>query len=258
MNREIINSSLLERTVVLDLVLPVVQTTNKETKILLVNDGQDAEAIQLESILQNLQNLTQTPILAIAIHVGERKQEYGVAREPDFAKRGAKAGQYAAFIEKELVSWIKQKFHFQLKPENTAIIGFSLGALSAFDIAWNHPHFIGCAGLFSGSFWWRAKSLEDGYTSKDRIAHKMVGHTHQKPPLRLWFQTGGMDEYADRDKDGLIDSIGDTLDLMLALEKNGYVPGKDLEYVEMPNGKHDHKTMAKLLPAFLAWWLEKK
>jgi predicted alpha/beta superfamily hydrolase len=256
MQRQSIQSAQLGREVLLDLVMANKQILNPDNcRILLVNDGFDAKEISLEEAVQDF--VLQYPdeeLIAVAIHVGERKQEYGVSKRPDFAARGAKAEHYAAFVVKELLPWIQTRFGIKGHKDQVAMIGFSLGALSAFDVVWNHSNKIGTAGLFSGSFWWRAKDLKSGYTSSDRIAHKMVAESTSKPDLKLWFQTGGMDESEDRDDDGLIDSIGDTVDLILAIEKKGFVPGDDIEYVELGNGRHDHKTMGKVLPQFLKWW----
>lgn len=256
MKREVIHSTHLKREVLLDVEVPESPTSSKDQwRILLVNDGQDAAEFQLASCVKDFnKDNPATPIVAIAIHVGERKQEYGVGKEADYAGRGSRASLYTSFVKDELFPWLHK--HYGLHPTvgKSAIIGFSLGALSAFDVAWNLSSLIGTAGLFSGSFWWRARSLDDGYKSSDRIAQKLVRESSEVPELNLWFQTGWLDESADRDQDGLIDSIGDTVDLLTELEKKGFVPGQNLEYIEIGNGRHDHKTMAKVLPRFLEWW----
>jgi enterochelin esterase-like enzyme len=256
MKREIIQSTHLKREVLLDVVVPESHLAPKEQwRLLLVNDGQDSLEFQLASVVKDFNKENpQFPVLAVAIHVGERKQEYGVGREADFAGRGARASQYTAFLKDELFPWLEKHYNLHPTAGKSAIIGFSLGALSAFDVAWNISSHIGTAGLFSGSFWWRAKSLDDGYKASDRIAQKMVRESSTVPELNLWFQTGWLDESADRDQDGLIDSIGDTVDLLTELEKKGFTPGQNLEYIEIGNGRHDHKTMAKVLPRFLEWW----
>ena len=230
----------------------------KKGRLLLVNDGQDLASMELEKSLADLQRkYPDTPLAAVGIHVGERKQEFGISQRPDFAQRGSRAAEYGKFVTEELLPYLRrQKGEIPDVPERQAVMGFSLGALSAFDLAWHNSHHFGTAGLFSGSFWWRSKGLEDGYQASDRIALQLVNETDVAPKLRLWFQTGGADESADRDNDGLIDSIGDTLDLMRALQQKGYVPGNEMEYVEMGNGRHDHKTMARIIPRFLDWWMK--
>ena len=256
MERYSLLSKHLDREVFLDIVKPEAkQEVGQNLKLLILNDGQDAEAYQLNSVMKEAAVTGIIgPTLAVAVHVGERKQEYGVSNMPDFAKRGAKASLYASFFKFELMPWLESHFPISSHQMDRSVAGFSLGALSAFDIAWHHPEVFGVAGLFSGSFWWRSKSLEDGYLPSDRIALQLVNNTKTRKNLKMWFQTGWMDENADRDFDGLIDSIGDTIDLIQALNANGYENGKEIEYVEVGNGHHNHKTMAQVFPRFLKWW----
>jgi hypothetical protein len=62
-----------------------------------------------------------------------------------------------------------------------------------------------------------------------------------------------MDEIRDRNKNGIIDSIDDTLDLMKELEAKGYSPENDIRYLELKDGKHDVPTWARAMPEFLKW-----
>ncbi|MCB0642407.1 MAG: hypothetical protein KDC44_12240 [Phaeodactylibacter sp.] len=71
-------------------------------------------------------------------------------------------------------------------------------------------------------------------------------------PLQFWFQTGTNDETSDRNNNGIIDAIDDTLDLMKALKKVGY-PKTAMKYVEVENGVHHPSTWAKVMPDFLKW-----
>ena len=256
MIRDSLTSKFLNREVLIDFVLPPnFKVDESNLKLLILNDGQDAESYQLKSVLHDLQNTNSiSPTVAVAVHVGERKQEYGISERPDYSQRGSRAIQYQNFVANELFPWVKQRYSISPKTEDIAVAGFSLGALSAFDLAWHLPSFFGFAGLFSGSFWWRSKSLDNHYKPSDRIALQLVNETIGKKEIKLWFQTGWLDEYADRDSDGLIDSIGDTLDLIQELKIKGYKIGQEIEYLELGAGRHDHKTMAKAFPEFLKWW----
>ena len=57
----------------------------------------------------------------------------------------------------------------------------------------------------------------------------------------------------DRNKNGVIDSIEDTLDLIAELTKKGYRPFQDIQYYEMKDGKHNLETWAEAMPVFLQW-----
>ena len=249
-----INSALLKREVICDVLMPEDIHNIQPLNLLLLNDGQEIEALQIRQTLQNLyDNNSINPLVIVAIHAGEeRLQEYGVASRPDFKNRGAKAGLYAQFIITELLPAINDLLPGQ-EFKTTAFAGLSLGGLSALDIAWNNAELFDKVGVFSGSLWWRRKDIGKGYTDADRIAHAMIRETTDKPELKFWLQTGTKDETADRNNNGIIDSIDDTIDLIKELETKGYKRPGDITYVEVVGGSHDAPTWAKAMPKFLCW-----
>jgi enterochelin esterase family protein len=249
-----IDSALLGREVICDVLMPADTNTNQPIHLLLLNDGQEIEVLQIKQTLQTLyDNNNIAPVVIVAIHAGEeRLQEYGVANRPDFKKRGAKAAIYAQFIKTELLPTITALLPTHIFT-STAIAGFSLGGLSALDIAWNNPDLFDKVGVFSGSLWWRSKEIGKGYNDADRIAHAMIKETRDRPELKFWLQTGTNDETADRNQNGIIDSIDDTIDLIKELETKGYKRPADIRYVEVVGGSHDAPTWAKAMPKFLSW-----
>jgi len=56
----------------------------------------------------------------------------------------------------------------------------------------------------------------------------------------------------------VIDSIDDTLDLIVELTKKGYRPFHDIHYLELPEGSHDLPTWKQAMPEFLKWAFENK
>ena len=132
-------------------------------------------------------------------------------------------------------------------------MGISLGGLTAFDIVWNHPHLFGTVGVFSGSFQWRAGADDPYITPHHLIAHEMVRNSTYRPGFRAWFEAATRDETSDRDNNGVIDAIQDTLELIDELEALGYELGKDVVYMQVEGGLHDYHTWAQVLPQFLLW-----
>ena len=251
--RKTLGSMLLRREVVIDIYVPPPSAI--PPVLLLINDGQYLETLGFASIVSNLyaKELIR-PILAGGIHAGElRKREYGVIAEPDYLGRGDLAGSYASFILQELIPFMKSKY--LLDPSMQAFAGFSLGGLSALDIVWNHPASFQLAGVFSGSLWWRslAQEEEEYNDDKHRIIHRRIREGNFKPGLRFYFQCGNMDETRDRNHNGIIDSIDDTIDLVKELEAQGYRLGKDIHYREMVDGRHDVETWGRAMPEFLQW-----
>ena len=226
-----------------------------DMNLLLLNDGQDVGLLRVKETLDSLykKKLVQ-PLIVVAIHAGNRNEEYGVAGYPDFQNRGSKADKYAAFIDDELYAYIKKKAG--VRKFNTVVMaGASLGGLSAFDIAWNHADKIDKVGVFSGSFWWRDKdaAAADYSDDKNRIMLNYIRSSRKKPHLKYWFYAGDKEEEGDRDKDGIIDVVDDTKDLMELIKTKNVCPPGDIVYKETAGGKHDQASWSKALPDFLVW-----
>jgi enterochelin esterase-like enzyme len=81
----------------------------------------------------------------------------------------------------------------------------------------------------------------------------MLAQSTQRPGLKFWLQTGTEDENEDRNKNGVIDSIDDTLDVIRALQHLGYREGDDIHYLEVIGGEHNLPTWARVMPDFLQW-----
>jgi enterochelin esterase-like enzyme len=252
----IIRSEFLERDVQVDFYLPKKIDDLSQMNLLLINDGQNMKELGLKKILEELYGKDRIePVLCAAIHAGEhRKMEYGTAMQADYMGRGAKAGLYTSFIMQELLLFTWQKFR-QFKFKEKAFAGFSLGGLMALDIVWNHPEQFCKAGIFSGSLWWR--SLDDADQNYNdemhRIMHQQIRNSQHHPGLKFFFTTGSLDETRDRNKNGIIDSIDDTISLIGDLGGLGYKNGEDIRYINYGDGKHDIATWARAFPEFLKW-----
>ncbi|MFT4156169.1 alpha/beta hydrolase [Parafilimonas sp.] len=257
--RSEINSKLLGRKVIIDAYLPNDVPHPENMSLLLINDGQDLPKMPFDDMLNSLlqQNKIE-PVLCIGIHCGEnRKMEYGVACQPDYKGRGAKAGAYTEFVFSELLPAIRKSYNVPAFKQKS-FAGFSLGGLSALDIVWRHPHEFAHAGVFSGSLWWRSRGYHEGYDdNKHRIMHEEIKKGKYYPWLKFFFECGALDEIADRNKNGIIDSIEDTLDLIAELGRKGYT-NDAVKYLELEDGRHDVPTWARAFPDFLEWGWGKK
>ncbi len=222
--------------------------------LLFLNDGQDMEAVALKEHLTTLMNNRSIcRVIAVAVYANERRMiEYGVASTPDYKNRGSLANEYTRFITEELVLFVKDHYNLSQRINEMAIAGFSLGGLSAFDIAWHHANLFHKVGVFSGSFWWRSAPSNDIDPDADRIVPHILQFSHKKEGLKFWLQAGTEDEKDDRNNNGVIDAIDDTLSIMTELNKLGYNE-KDIKYLEVNGGKHDTNTWRTAMPDFLSW-----
>jgi enterochelin esterase-like enzyme len=254
-------SDLLSREVAVNLLLPPgFSDAKKKYPLLLLNDGQDMEKLSMKATVEKLVGgLTIEPIIVAGVVAGDRLQEYGVTSQHDYLKRGKLVKAYSRYIITELVPYLLYKYPIDESAQHHVIAGCSMGGLSAIDLAWNYPSTFQKVGVFSGSFWWRKRDSNSRFYSdqRDRLMHRQVRNGKKKEGLKFWFQTGRLDEQNDRNNNGIIDSIDDTLDLIAELTKKGYRPFHDIQYYEMSEGRHSIETWAEAMPEFLKWAFEK-
>ncbi|NJC27718.1 alpha/beta hydrolase [Neolewinella antarctica] len=243
----------LDRDVMIDVYRPAVPPW-RLLSLVLFNDGQDLKEMDLENKLRGAyEEDTLGNTLIVGIHAGDRMREYGTAGRPDYLNRGDQAKEYETFLLKELIPWLEDRYNIYHNPGKRAIAGFSLGGLNAFDVAWRNPSEFGSAGAFSGSFWWRKKEFDANHPDANLIVHDYVRRAKKAPPVKFWFMAGTEDERADRNNNGIIDAIDDTLQLMAALTEKGMAEGTDFVYTEVDGGKHEPETWGKVVVDFLRW-----
>jgi enterochelin esterase-like enzyme len=248
-------SHFLKRYMIIDVYLPKSIEPASSLSLLVLNDGQNLDEMPFAPLLNGLLESGQlAPLLCVGVHCNkDRIDEYGTAEVQDFAGRGKKAKAYQQFLTEELLPFLYTEYAIDSFQQKT-IAGFSMGGLSAIDTLWNYPDVFDVAGVFSGSLWWRSKDLNENYKDdRDRIMHQLIRGKKYLPGKRFYFTTGSLDETADRNNNGIIDSIDDTLDLIRELEALGYQNESDIHYHNDEQGRHDVATWGKALPGFLLW-----
>lgn len=239
MDRMVLTAAGLHREVTLDVYIQA----GTPHVLLLVNDGQDLPALPA---------VVPPGVWIAAVHAGPRRRmEYGVAGIADYQGNGSLAAVYSQFIIKGLLPFLEQRYPL-LTGAKRAFAGFSLGGLSALDIVWQYPQYFGMAGVFSGALWWRSRPLDANYREeRDRIMHRRIRDSACRPGLQFFFECGTDDETADRNGNGVIDSIDDTLDLITELKRKGYREPEDITYLEIAGGRHDQETWGRAMEVFL-------
>ncbi|MBI1344524.1 MAG: esterase [Terrimonas sp.] len=253
--RTSILSVFLKRKVEVDFYMPRQVSKPEALSLLLINDGQDLPKFHFDRMLaRHINEGIIAPLFCVGIHCSEeRRMEYGTASQPDFMGRGAKAELHKQFVLEELIPYIQTTYRIR-SFRDKSYAGFSLGGLSAIDVVWSMPGAFIRAGVFSGSLWWRRKDLDEGYIeATDRIMHKLVREGKYSPGLKFFFTTGSLDEKMDRNNNGVIDSIDDTLGLIEELVNKGYSLIDDIVYINYKDGKHDVETWGRAMPEFLKW-----
>lgn len=254
-NKDEIYSRHLQKHISLTVISTPVPKNKGDFNLLLLNDGQDVEKLRVKGIVDSLNSkkLIQ-PLVVVAINAFDRMQEYGVAGNPDYLGNGASAQKYADFIINELLPFIKKQSGVR-KFNSITLAGCAAGGLSAFDAAWDNADKIDKVGVFSGTFGYRDKDVTDSTYSddKDRLIINKIRSSRKRPHLKYWFYASGNEEAGDRDKDGIIDVIDDTQDLIDLIKKKKVCPPQDIVYTEIKEGKADYDSWSKVFPQFLIW-----
>ncbi|HQW12222.1 MAG TPA: alpha/beta hydrolase-fold protein [Saprospiraceae bacterium] len=221
---------------------------------ILFNDGQDFPLLHMQRSVDAFNKIYDHCKIAVCgLDCGDRINEYGAVARLDYRNRGSKAIPYHHSLISEILPLLKQKYHFNAPPDRMGFAGFSLGGLSAFDFTVRHPELMSFCGVFSGSFWWRHKPFTADTPDDFRIMHETI----EKLPLdfrqKYWFEAGTRDELSDRNHNGVIDSIDDTLHLIDTLIHRGFDRSNSIEYMEVAGGTHDPYTWGHVMPYFFDW-----
>jgi predicted alpha/beta superfamily hydrolase len=198
---------------------------------------------------------------------------------------GTNAHAYSEWLTKTLVPAIDARYRTLPRAEARAILGWSLGGAHALNVGWQYPEVFGRTGAFSPSFWLSSENALSGVRDPDaaqrtRIAQTMIANGQYHPGSRFFFAVGDAEETDDRDGDGVIDVLDDTRDLLegwhasdghAAREAEPRAKGlrqlghsidtdaatklsrADAALYVMREGRHEQRTWARMLPAFLRW-----
>ncbi|HEY5850195.1 MAG TPA: alpha/beta hydrolase-fold protein [Lysobacter sp.] len=254
-------------------------SADRRYRVLYINDGQDIPAVGLESTLSRLYaGQAIEPVIVIAIDMlGDRMGTYGLSDRAAgaslpgtsrFGPIGTRAHDYAQWLATTLVPYVDA--HYRTVPQASArtMLGWSLGALQAFDMGWQYPELFGRVGAFSPSFW-LPPMHKDG---DDRLAQGLVERGPKRDGLRLFIAVGTAEETDDRDHDGVFDALDDALTLirggrdgareLRGLAGDGYSvslayapcrPQADVDFLLLADGRHNQASWARMLPVFLHW-----
>ena len=195
------------------------------------------------------------PVLAIAVHHGDRDLEY--THEPAYPGRthgGLEA--YATLLAECLVPWVDAHYRTQATPAARALVGSSHGGLATFWTVTRHPEVFGFGGALSPSFW---VGLDD--LILDRAGATPLRESSLVAPVldlladparrpRLWIDwglvraggvhNGRIEKHATLRGREMVDLLAD----------EGY-GASELAWHEAEDGAHDEPSWARRLHAVL-------
>lgn len=174
------------------------------------------------------------PMVAIFINPGELKDTQGKTIRWNRSKEyDSVDGNYARFLDEELLPEVKKKYSLTIDPNKVAIAGSSSGGICAFVAAFQRPDLFRRVATFVGSY----TNLRGG-----QDVSSLIRKTEPKP-LKVFMQSG------ENDQDIYSGSwpIGN-LDVAAALKFAGY----NVKHVIGTEG-HNNKHGRAILPEVLTW-----
>lgn len=231
------------------------QNPTQRYPVLYALDGQQLPEIDFQQTLNELVSSGQmAPTVVVAVYSTEgdlRREELGAGPNINFLGWGTLSDAFNHFMVDELVPKVNSTYRTLTDAQNTAVMGWSLGGLSSFYLAWQYPDTFGTVGAFSPSFWWRTESPA-GQELQARVIPNLVSTSTLRPGLRVWMEAGTKElPYSDVDGNGVIDMLQDARDVRDLLLQKGYQAGRDVVYVEVEGGLHELSTWQTVVPDFL-------
>jgi predicted alpha/beta superfamily hydrolase len=202
------------------------ENTLRRYPVLYMQDGQnlffpdEAFAGQHWRVAETLTALDSMNACEQAIVVGV----YPKAREHDYTKPGYEA--YGRFLVHALKPLVDRDFRTLAGPQDTAVMGSSLGGVVSFYLAWQYPQIFGMAACMSSTFGWR-----------DDLAQRVA--REPRPMVRFYLDSGWPR-----------DNYEVTRDMRTLLIERGFREGADLHYYAFPQAMHNeqHWAMRSHLP----------
>ena len=168
-----------------------------------------------------------------------RIDEYTPTVDPSYG--GGDGPLYADFLIHDLKPWIDGHYRTLTGPDDTAVMGSSLGGLISFWIGWNYPEVFGMSGAVSPSFWWNNTDTLD-----------LVKASALLPGERFYLDIGTA-EGEDVAGDGMTSAVQDTRDVRDACLEQGATWADDLAYLEILGAAHNESAWEARVEVPLRW-----
>jgi len=210
-------SNILNNTREINIYLPpsYYESTDKSYSVLYMHDGQNtfdgrrAYAGVGWMVHETHDELVKRGMIRELIIVGidnighDRLSEYSHFNGKYKRERIKARGRlYEDFLIEELKPFIDKNFRALTGPEDTGLMGSSMGGLVTFNIGFRHPDLFGRLGIISPSFWWSTQeNIKTIYMHQDAIENS-----------RMWIDMGTGEGNLDKSFDKVVEHILDLYD----------------------------------------------
>lgn len=212
-----IDSAILGRQHLLRVYLPPGYEENplREYGVFYMQDGRNLffpeEAFlgrewQVDEVLGLLDSMSAVDrVLVVGIHSGDRMTDY--------TKPGYEA--YARSVVEEVRPVVAERLRIVDSPQETAVLGSSLGGVVSFYMAWQYPEVFGYAACMSSTF-----------TYRDDLIERVL--SEPKSPAKFYLDSGWPE-----------DNYEATLAMAMAFVERGYRVREDFLHLVFPLDSHD-------------------
>lgn len=144
-------------------------------------------------------------IIGIANAGEQRLNEYA---HSDYKTMGksirSKGERYERFLLEDVMPFVEANYRVLTEPENTGLMGSSMGGLVTFMIGTRHPERFGKLGVLSPSFWWNPAAMSSYLDQLDS----------DHLPKRMWMDMGDSEGHL---KEGFDTVLGRLIEMGIAM-----------------------------------------
>lgn len=217
------------------------ENSGKSYPVLYMHDGQNvfdastsfAGEWNVDETLTRLENQGYASAIVVAIDNGGTKRidEYSPFTNPDYG--GGEGDAYLDFIIETLKPAIDNEFRTLTGPDNTGIIGSSMGGLISHYACFRNPEVFGRIGVFSPAYWFSTEY----YTYSEQ--------TGRNGSQRIYLLAGGQET-----------TIAQNTEDMYSLLSGIGFGEEELTVRIVPNGQHAEWFWASEFQAAFLWLFE--
>ncbi|MGB9257057.1 MAG: alpha/beta hydrolase-fold protein [Candidatus Korobacteraceae bacterium] len=138
---------------------------------------------------------------------------------------GGQADAYGQMLVEELKPFVDHAYRTLPGEDNCGLGGSSLGGLVTLYLGLRYTWLFSKLAVMSPSVWWR-----------NRAILKTVAKMPRKPELKIWLDIGTKESQR---------ALPDAQELKVALVKKGWIEGRDLQYLEVPDAEHTESAWAQ-------------
>lgn len=162
------------------------------------------------------------------------------------------SGQYAEFIQTEVIPRVEQDFHVELTkdPNKRMTMGGSSGGACALSMAWFHPEWYHRVLTYSGTYVNQQSPLNPESPHGAWEYHEHLIPRSRRKPLRIWLQVGENDIRSKDEESTYHNWVMANQRMAAVLKAKGY----HYQFVFCQDAGHvDGRAVRQTLPAALEW-----